>query len=50
MGVAIVVGVGMVTYVYLESRNMQRELLEGEAEGARESLMPTADGMGGYGT
>jgi len=50
MGIAIVVGGGLVTYVYLKSRNIQRDLLEEEAEGARERLMPTADGVGGYGT
>jgi hypothetical protein len=50
MVVAIVLGGGLVTFVYLKSRNMHRELLEEEAEGARERLMPTADGAGGYGT
>lgn len=50
LGTAVVVGGGLVTFVYLKSRNMRRELLEDEAEGARESLMPTANGTGGYGT
>ncbi len=50
MGVAVVVGIGLVTFVWVRSRSMQRELLEDEAEGARERLMPTANGGGGYGT
>lgn len=52
MGVAIVVGGALVIYVYSKSRNMQRQLLEVEAEGARERLMPdvTMNGERGYGT
>ena len=50
MGIAFVVGGGLVAYVYVKSRNMQRYLLEEEAESATERLMPTANGDGGYGT
>lgn len=50
MGIAVVVGGSLVTFVYWKSRNMQRELLEDEAEAATERLMPTANGPGGYGT
>ncbi|KAF7513933.1 hypothetical protein GJ744_006547 [Endocarpon pusillum] len=52
MGVAIVVGVALVIYVYSKSRNIQRQFLEVEAEGARERLMPdvTMNGERGYGT
>lgn len=50
MGVAVVVGCALATFVYLKSKNLRRELLEEEAEGARERLMPTANGDGGYGT
>jgi multisubunit Na+/H+ antiporter MnhC subunit len=50
MGLAVLVGGALVTFVYLKSSHMQRELLEDEAEGARERLMPTANGNGGYGT
>lgn len=50
LGLAVVVGTGLVTFVYVKSQTMQRELLEEEAEGARERLMPTANEDGGYGT
>lgn len=50
MGIALLVGGSLVTFIYWKSRNMQRELLEDEAEAATERLMPTANGAGGYGT
>ncbi|TKA56567.1 hypothetical protein B0A49_11993, partial [Cryomyces minteri] len=40
---AAVVGVALVGYVWRQSRRNERERLEGEAEGAREVLMPGAD-------
>ncbi|KAK5149437.1 hypothetical protein LTR04_007065 [Oleoguttula sp. CCFEE 6159] len=40
---AAVVGVALVGYVWRQSRRIGRERLEGEAEGAREVLMPGAD-------
>ncbi|KAK5165690.1 uncharacterized protein LTR77_008612 [Saxophila tyrrhenica] len=43
LGAALVVGVGLVGYVWRKSRGMEREKLEEEAEGAREVLMPEAD-------
>jgi len=49
MGLAVVVGIALVTYTYVKSRNMKREHLEDEAEGATETLMPSANGNG-YGT
>lgn len=50
MAVAVLVGTGLVIFVYTRSRNMQRDLLEDEAEGATERLMPNANGNDGYGT
>jgi multisubunit Na+/H+ antiporter MnhC subunit len=50
LGLAVVVGGALVMFVYVKSTSMRRELLEDEAEGARETLMPTANGGGGYGT
>jgi hypothetical protein len=50
MCVAVAVGGGLVTFAYLKSRSMQRDLLEDEAEGATERLMPTANTNGNYGT
>ena len=47
--VALLVGTTLVIYIYWRSRTMKRDLLEEEADGARESLMPTANGNG-YGT
>ena len=49
LSVAFVVGSALVSFVYVRSRNIRRDLLEDEAEGAREALMPTAVGNG-YGT
>jgi MFS family permease len=49
LSVAFVVGTALVSFVYFRSRHIRRDLLEDEAEGAREALMPTANGNG-YGT
>ncbi|KAK6387386.1 uncharacterized protein PV06_04969 [Exophiala oligosperma] len=49
LSVAVIVGTALVTFTYLKSRNMKREHLEDEAEGAAETLMPSANGSG-YGT
>ena len=40
---ALVVGIVLVGFVWRRSRTMDRERLELEAEGARESLIPGAD-------
>ena len=50
MCIAFIVGVTLVVYVSIKSRNIARDRLEDEAEGAREALMPTANGGGDYGT
>lgn len=58
LGTALAVGVALVGYVWVKSRGLEREALEEEAEGARESLIPAADaartmrehGHQGYGT
>jgi MFS family permease len=49
LSVAFVFGTALVSFVYIRSRHMRRDLLEDEAEGAREALMPTAN-ANGYGT
>lgn len=43
LGTAAVVGVALVGYVWRQSRGMERERLETEAEAAREVLIPGAD-------
>jgi MFS family permease len=48
MGLALIVGSTLVTYVEWQSRKMKRERLEQEAEGTVESLMPTVE-ENGYG-
>ncbi|KAL1305682.1 hypothetical protein AAFC00_007275 [Neodothiora populina] len=58
LSAALLVGVVLVGYVWRESRVMERDGLEDEAEAARETLMPGADaedtvrehGHRGYGT
>ena len=50
LGVAIVVGGALVGFVWRRSTQLKREQLEDEAEEARESLMPHANGGSGYGT
>ena len=49
LSLAVVVGAALVSFTYLRSRNMARDRLEDEAEGAEEALMPNANGNG-YGT
>ena len=43
LSLALLVGIALVGYVWRQSRNMERESLEVEAEGAGETLMPGAD-------
>ena len=43
---ALVVGGALVAFVTAKSRTLKREMLEDEAEGARESLIPTTNGNG----
>ena len=51
LSVAVAVGLALVSYTGWKARSMKRELLENEAEGARETLMPGAEGNGHtYGT
>lgn len=49
---ALLVGIALVGYVFKKSHKILREGIEEEAEGAREVLMPGANGVGGqnYGT
>lgn len=49
LGAAIVVGTALVGYVVWKSRNIAREKLEDEAEGAGETFMPNTNGTT-YGT
>ena len=49
LSVAVVVGVALVSFTYIKSRNMARDKLENEAEDATEQLMPNANGAN-YGT
>lgn len=52
LGLAVLVGGALVGYVWRRSTRMAREKLEDEAEGARETQMPTTDANadGSYGT
>lgn len=49
LSLAFVVGTALVSFVYIRSQHIRRDLLEDEAEGVREVLMPTAN-ANGYGT
>lgn len=49
LSVAVIVGSTLVIYVAIKSRTMAREVLEDEAEGATESLVPTFNNPN-YGT
>jgi len=49
LSLALLVGLALVTYVWRKSRTIQRENIEEEAEEARETLMPHANGNG-YGS
>ncbi|KAH0837686.1 Protein FMP42 [Fonsecaea pedrosoi] len=51
MSIAVIVGSALVTFTSIKARTMKRDFLEDEAEGATESLMPSAMTNGsGYGT
>lgn len=45
LGVALTVGIVLVTYVWRKSVTLQKDLIKEEAEEARERLMPGANGM-----
>ncbi|KAF2815986.1 MFS general substrate transporter [Mytilinidion resinicola] len=51
LGLALLVGVTLVGFVWKKSNTIHRENIEEEAEGARETLMPGAalNGVNGYG-
>ena len=49
MGIAVVFGSALVSFTHIRSRSMKRDLLEDEAEGAIETLMPNVNGAS-YGT
>ena len=46
LSVSLLVGIGLVGFVYKKSHVIQRENVEADAEGARESLMPSVNGNG----
>jgi len=52
LSLAVLVGFALVVYTAWRAKTIHREMLEDEAEGARETLMPgTSNGEGnGYGT
>ena len=49
LGLALVIGTALVTYVWRKSRSIHRENIEEEAEDAREVLMPGVVANGSYG-
>ncbi|KAK1908927.1 hypothetical protein P3342_006807 [Pyrenophora teres f. teres] len=49
LSLALLVGLALVMYVWRKSRTLRRDSIEDEAEEARETLMPNANGMG-YGS
>jgi multisubunit Na+/H+ antiporter MnhC subunit len=49
LGLAVVVGVALVSFIFAKSRNLRRDHLEEEAEGASETIMPDPNGRS-YGT
>jgi hypothetical protein len=56
LGLALLVGLALVAFVWRRSRSIHRESIEEEAEAARESLIPevsggsaSAAGLNGYG-
>lgn len=50
LGLALLVGIALVTFVYSRSHKIMRENIEEEAEEARERLMPGANvGVQDYG-
>jgi CHASE1-domain containing sensor protein len=51
LGLALLVGITLVAFVFRRSHKIMRENIEEEAEGARERLMPGAsDGVQDYGS
>lgn len=51
LSLAVIVGLALVSYTAWRARTMHRDMLENEAEGATEVLMPGANGASnGYGT
>ncbi|ETI19962.1 hypothetical protein G647_08977 [Cladophialophora carrionii CBS 160.54] len=51
LSLAVVVGLALVGFTAWKARTMHRDMLEAEAEGARETLMPDPNGASnGYGT
>jgi len=49
LGLALLVGIALVAFVWRRSHKIQRENIEEEAEEAREVLMPSATGVTDYG-
>lgn len=49
LGLALIIGAALVTYVWRKSHSIQRENIEEEAEGAREVLIPGVVANGSYG-
>ncbi|KAF1916453.1 major facilitator superfamily domain-containing protein [Ampelomyces quisqualis] len=49
LGLALLVGIALVAFVWRRSHKIQRENIEEEAEEAREVLMPNATGVTDYG-
>lgn len=49
MGLALLVGIALVAFVWRRSHKIQRENIEEAAEEAREVLMPNANGGSDYG-
>ncbi|KAF7674538.1 mfs general substrate transporter [Alternaria burnsii] len=50
LSLALLVGLALVTFVWRKSHKIQRENIEEEAEEARETLMPNASEINGYGS
>ena len=46
LSAALLVGIALVGFVYSKSHKIHRENIEEEAENARETLMPGANGVG----
>jgi hypothetical protein len=46
LSLALLIGIGLVGFVYKKSHSILRENIEDEAEEARETLMPGANGVG----
>lgn len=50
LSLALLVGLALVAFVWRKSHKIQRENIEEEAEEARETLMPNASEINGYGS